>query len=149
MTLLPLVLPTEAAELLRVDRRTLYTWNKEGKLNPIRLPGRGLRYRKADILKLIGGGVSETEYVLLFPDVRVFIEVAMTDERKYTFLLTDAKGNRHVCDGNDTGYLKLCDAIAGELRCGKEFVYSDAFGIKAAREQIDQIWADATKAAAA
>jgi excisionase family DNA binding protein len=54
MTLLPLVLPCEAAELLRIDRRTLYSWNKVGKLNPIRLPGRGLRYRRADILALIG-----------------------------------------------------------------------------------------------
>jgi len=46
--------PGDAAKLLGVTTRTLANWTDQGRLNAIRLPGRGgRRYRRADIEALI------------------------------------------------------------------------------------------------
>lgn len=41
--------PAEAAKLLRVTRRTVYNWLKEGKLPAVQF-GRGWRIRRADLM---------------------------------------------------------------------------------------------------
>lgn len=40
----------EAAELLGVSVRTLYRWEKSGKIKPIRTPGGHRRYDVADLI---------------------------------------------------------------------------------------------------
>lgn len=45
----------EVAHLLRVSTLTIKRWGKKGKLPPIRINSRGdRRYRKGDVLKLLG-----------------------------------------------------------------------------------------------
>ena len=44
-----------AAELLNVDLSTLWRWNEDGYLSPIKAGGKRL-YRKSDIDKILNGG---------------------------------------------------------------------------------------------
>lgn len=44
----------EACQLLHVTKPTLYAWEKEGKISPLRTEGGHRRYNKTDLLKLVG-----------------------------------------------------------------------------------------------
>jgi excisionase family DNA binding protein len=45
----PLFTPAEAAEYLKVSRRTLYRFLKQGRLSAVKLNGGGLRIRQSDL----------------------------------------------------------------------------------------------------
>ena len=49
-----LLLPKETEEVLRVCSQTLRRWRRAGMLVPVRLPGGRYRYRRADVLALLG-----------------------------------------------------------------------------------------------
>ncbi len=49
-----LLTTTEATELLKVSRATLWNWRKSGQLRPQQVGG-VIRYRKRDVLTLKGG----------------------------------------------------------------------------------------------
>lgn len=44
----------EVAELLRVTPRTIHTYERAGKLKPVRLSGRAVRYRRSEVEAFIG-----------------------------------------------------------------------------------------------
>ena len=44
----------EACQLLHVTKPTLYAWEKEGKISPLRTEGGHRRYNKTDLLNLVG-----------------------------------------------------------------------------------------------
>jgi hypothetical protein len=48
----------QAAEIFGVHPGSLKRWEKAGKLQPIRITARCLRYNKADILAMIEGGAA-------------------------------------------------------------------------------------------
>lgn len=51
---MPSLLTTEEiADLFRVTRRAVYYWRKHGMLPAVRSPGRGIRFRRDDVLKLL------------------------------------------------------------------------------------------------
>jgi len=50
----PFLTAREAAEVLRIQPRTLAHWQKLGRLQPMRISGRGVRFRKEDIIALVG-----------------------------------------------------------------------------------------------
>ena len=43
----------EAADVLGVNRRTIFRWMRSGRLAPIRGPGRRVRFRGSDLRKLM------------------------------------------------------------------------------------------------
>jgi excisionase family DNA binding protein len=43
----------ELALLLRVHKRVIYQWRQRGLIASIRLPGRGYRFRRADVERLL------------------------------------------------------------------------------------------------
>jgi len=49
-----LLTTAEAAELLRVDARTVTRWVKSGKLTSIRISGGGRRYRESEVRAFLG-----------------------------------------------------------------------------------------------
>jgi excisionase family DNA binding protein len=49
----PFLTVKEAAELLRVEPRTLQYWEKSGRIQALRISGRGVRFRREDVLALI------------------------------------------------------------------------------------------------
>ena len=49
-----LLTPAEVAALFRVDPKTVTRWAKMGKLSSIRTLGGHRRYRKSEVLKLLG-----------------------------------------------------------------------------------------------
>jgi predicted site-specific integrase-resolvase len=51
----PLLTPAEAAEILRVDRRTLSRYAGTGRVQVVRLTPRTLRYTTASVRALIDG----------------------------------------------------------------------------------------------
>jgi excisionase family DNA binding protein len=52
---MPSMLTTaEIAAALRVSENTIYRYRREGRLPFIRLPGRGYRYRRTDVLRIFG-----------------------------------------------------------------------------------------------
>ena len=54
---MPILMTTEElAELLRVHIRVVHQWRQRGKIPAIRLPGRGYRFRRADIERLLNSG---------------------------------------------------------------------------------------------
>jgi excisionase family DNA binding protein len=44
----------EIAEAYRVTEQTVHRYRRDGKLPYIRLPGRGYRYRREDVLRVFG-----------------------------------------------------------------------------------------------
>ena len=51
---MPSLLTTEEiADIFRVTRRAVYYWKKNGMLPCVRTPGRGIRFRRDDVLKLL------------------------------------------------------------------------------------------------
>ncbi len=49
-----LLTPAEVAKLFRVDPKTVTRWAKAGKLTAIRTLGGHRRYRKSEVLELLG-----------------------------------------------------------------------------------------------
>jgi excisionase family DNA binding protein len=49
----PFLTTDEAADLLRVKPRTLQYWEKSGRISALRISGRGVRFRREDILALV------------------------------------------------------------------------------------------------
>jgi excisionase family DNA binding protein len=49
----PFLTTSEAAELLRVQPRTIQYWEKSGRINALRISGRGVRFKREDVLALI------------------------------------------------------------------------------------------------
>ena len=49
-----LVVTREIAEAYRVTEQTVHRWRREGRLPFIRLPGRGYRYRRDDVFRVLG-----------------------------------------------------------------------------------------------
>jgi excisionase family DNA binding protein len=49
----PFLTAREAAEVLRIQPRTLAHWQKLGRLTPLRISGRGIRFKREEILGLI------------------------------------------------------------------------------------------------
>jgi excisionase family DNA binding protein len=49
----PFMTMKEAAEVLRVDYRTVQYWMKLGRIQPCRVSGRSVRFKKEDVLALI------------------------------------------------------------------------------------------------
>ena len=45
----------EVCGILRVDRRTLWKWIKEGKIKAVRLPSGRYRIPESEIRKILGG----------------------------------------------------------------------------------------------
>ncbi len=45
----------EVCEILRIDRRTLWKWIKEGKIRAIKLPSGRHRIPESEIRKILGG----------------------------------------------------------------------------------------------
>lgn len=46
----------EVAEIVRVSRRTVYTWRDAGKLNAVKI-GRGLRVSQTELDRILSGGI--------------------------------------------------------------------------------------------
>jgi excisionase family DNA binding protein len=44
----------EIAEFYRVTEQTIHRYRRDGKLPYIRLPGRGYRYKREDVLRIFG-----------------------------------------------------------------------------------------------
>jgi excisionase family DNA binding protein len=44
----------EIAEAYRVSEQAVHAWRRQGKLPFIRLPGRGYRYRREDVYRVLG-----------------------------------------------------------------------------------------------
>jgi excisionase family DNA binding protein len=58
----PRLLPTlltirEVGEVLRIGPKTIERWVSEGRIHPVRLTARSLRYRREDVLALIDVGL--------------------------------------------------------------------------------------------
>lgn len=52
----PLLLPREAAAMLRIDPKTLSRWARDGKaVGEVKLPSGQRRYREADIRAILEG----------------------------------------------------------------------------------------------
>jgi excisionase family DNA binding protein len=49
----PFLTTSEAAELLRVQPRTIQYWEKSGRIKALRISGRGIRFKREDVLALI------------------------------------------------------------------------------------------------
>ena len=49
-----IVTTAEIAAAYRVAEQTIYRYRRDGKLPFIRLPGRGYRYRRADVFRIFG-----------------------------------------------------------------------------------------------
>jgi excisionase family DNA binding protein len=49
-----IVVTREIAEAYRVTEQTVHRYRRDGKLPYIRLPGRGYRYRRDDVLRVFG-----------------------------------------------------------------------------------------------
>jgi excisionase family DNA binding protein len=49
----PFLTTSEAADLLRVQARTIQYWAKSGRISALRISGRGVRFKREDILALI------------------------------------------------------------------------------------------------
>jgi len=49
-----MVVTREIAEAYRVTEQTVHRYRRQGKLPYIRLPGRGYRYRREDVLRVFG-----------------------------------------------------------------------------------------------
>ena len=49
-----LLLPKEVDEILRVCSQTRRRWRQAGTLVPIRLPGGRYRYRRSDVMAILG-----------------------------------------------------------------------------------------------
>ena len=45
----------EIASLFRVSRRAVYHWRDRGMLPSIRTPGRGIRFKRADVEAVLSG----------------------------------------------------------------------------------------------
>lgn len=45
----------DAAAMLRVSTKTIQTWDRIGKLTPVKLGYRSLRYRQSDLQRLLDG----------------------------------------------------------------------------------------------
>lgn len=54
-----LLTPSEVAELFRVDPKTVTRWAKAGKLNAVRTLGGHRRYRRSEVVKLLGSTMDE------------------------------------------------------------------------------------------
>lgn len=52
-----LLIPDQVASLFEVQRNTIYSWVKTGKLDAIRLPGNKIRFRRDYIEGIIGGTI--------------------------------------------------------------------------------------------
>jgi excisionase family DNA binding protein len=50
-----LLKPKEASLILNVDRRTIWKWIREGKLQAIKLPGGQYRIPEGEIVKILRG----------------------------------------------------------------------------------------------
>lgn len=49
-----IVVTREIAEAYRVTEQTVHRYRRDGKIPYIRLPGRGYRYRREDVLRVFG-----------------------------------------------------------------------------------------------
>jgi excisionase family DNA binding protein len=49
-----LVVTREIAEAYRITESTVHRWRRQGKLPFIRLPGKGYRYRRDDVFRVLG-----------------------------------------------------------------------------------------------
>ena len=58
-----LLTPAEVAKLFRVDPKTVTRWAKAGKLTAIRTLGGHRRYRRSEVLALLGIGAQEARSV--------------------------------------------------------------------------------------
>jgi len=58
-----LLTPAEVAKLFRVDPKTVTRWAKAGKLTAIRTLGGHRRYRKSEVLELLGMDAKEARSV--------------------------------------------------------------------------------------
>jgi excisionase family DNA binding protein len=45
--------PQEAAEMLRVTRKTIYNWIEAGSIHAIKLPGSGVRISQSEIMRIL------------------------------------------------------------------------------------------------
>lgn len=54
-----LLTEAEAGAVLRVSRQTLYRMRRDGRLSAVKVGG-SIRYRKADLLRLLSGDESDT-----------------------------------------------------------------------------------------
>lgn len=43
----------EVAEMLRVHRATVLRWAREGRIRALPLPGRGVRFRRSDVERIL------------------------------------------------------------------------------------------------
>jgi excisionase family DNA binding protein len=53
-----LLTETEAGQVLRVSRQTLYRMRRDGRMPSVKIRG-AIRYRKADLLRLLSGDESD------------------------------------------------------------------------------------------
>jgi excisionase family DNA binding protein len=49
----PFFTAREAAEVLRIQPRTLAHWQKLGRVTPLRISGRGIRFKREEVLALV------------------------------------------------------------------------------------------------
>jgi excisionase family DNA binding protein len=49
----PFLTMREAAEVLRIEPRTLQYWVRQGRIQQLQISGRGVRFRKDEVLALI------------------------------------------------------------------------------------------------
>jgi excisionase family DNA binding protein len=49
----PFLITQEAAELLRVQPRTIQYWERSGRIKALRISGRGVRFKREDVMALI------------------------------------------------------------------------------------------------
>jgi excisionase family DNA binding protein len=52
-SLSPFLTTSEAADLLRVQARTIQYWAKSGRISALRISGRGVRFKREDVLALL------------------------------------------------------------------------------------------------
>jgi excisionase family DNA binding protein len=55
-----LLTPRQVAELLQVDRNSIYRWIKKGVINAIKLPGGQIRFNRNYINRLVENGIPST-----------------------------------------------------------------------------------------
>ena len=59
--LLELMTVGEISDLFRVSRRAVYHWRTRGMLPSIRTPGRGIRFKRADVEAILNGGATRPQ----------------------------------------------------------------------------------------
>ena len=72
----------EVCELYKITRRTVYRWQRAGKLHGVKA-GRRLLFNPAEVLQLLEGGNSENKpYIITFKDGKTEVQYEAFSDQK-------------------------------------------------------------------